>query len=247
MLRLASTPLLRSGGAWSLLGSRQLAPHTAGTRFSSNDVPPKNQDIPYARVRVVDPETGKPRPPQRLTDVLANLATTERPRPGGQPKVFVTEFAQLVAPPSDATDGYALVRLINKKDSVAREKEQRLKKAASRRASEEKEVQFAWNIGPGDLEHKIRKAHQDLERGVRVQLIFARKASGGMARDASTKQEQDALVTRVVEALSDVGKEWRVREYRKSMTTVYMQDPKRPIPHKSMLAAKEAAKTTTQS
>ncbi|KAH9175201.1 hypothetical protein EDB89DRAFT_2066993 [Lactarius sanguifluus] len=168
------------------------------SRFASNakDAHLINDDIPYAYVRVVDPVTRKPLPPQPLTEVINNLATELQPKKGsGAPKSFVTQYAQLVAPPSEATDGYALAQ-------------------ASRRASEEKEIQFAWGIGPADVQHKLRKRARNSRANV--------------------------LVDEVVEALADIGREWRIRDERRNMVAVYVQDLQRPIPHKSMLA-KQAA------
>ncbi|KAI0294867.1 hypothetical protein B0F90DRAFT_1927749 [Multifurca ochricompacta] len=173
---------------------------------------PINNDIPYAYVRVVDPETRKPLPPKLLTEVINDLAT------------------DMVAPPSEATDGYALVKLVDRREAATRERAQRLKAQASRRASEEKEIQFAWGIGAADVQHKLRKARQELSRGVRVQLVFVRKATGGAGRDSSTKEKQNMLVMQVVEALSDVAREWRVRDERKNMVVAYLQDLQRPIP-----------------
>jgi len=172
-----------------------------------------------------------------LTDVVSDLATESQPKQaGGPPQTFVTQFAQLVAPPSEVTGGYALVKIVNYREAAARSRAQRAKAQASRRATEEKEIQLAWGIGTADVQHKIRKARQELERGVRVQLVFARKATGSTGRDAGTKAKQTTLVTQVVEALADVGKEWRVRDERRNMVVIYLQDPRRPIPYKSMLA-----------
>ena len=223
-----------------------LRPLGPGFRFASNvkDSPLINNDIPYAYVRVVDPETRKLLPPKSLAEVVDNLATETQLKQGGPPKIFVTQFAQLVAPPSEATDGYALVKLVDRREAVAREKTQRIKAQASRRASEEKEIQFAWSIGVGDVQHKLRKARQELERRVRVQLVFARKATGGAERDSGTPAKQNALVEQVVEELADVGREWRMRDERRNMVVVYLQDHQRPIPHKSLLA-KQAIKQTS--
>lgn len=218
-----------------------------GPRFASNlkDTPLINNDIPYTYVRVVDPETRKPLPPKPLAEVVDSLATEIQPKQGvGSPKTFVTQFAQLVAPPSEATNGYALVKLVDRREAAAREKTQRIKAQASRRASEEKEIQFAWSIGAADVQHKLRKARQELERGVRVQLVFARKATGGAERDSGTRAKQNALVEQVVEELTDVAREWRLRDERRNMVVVYLQDYQRPIPHKSVLT-KQVAKQTS--
>ena len=231
-----------SGSRAVLLSShRQVFPpfFPFGSRFASGlkDTPPINNDIPYTYVRVVDPETRKPLPPRRLAEVVDNLATEVQPKQGGgPPKMFVTQFAQLVAPPSEATNGYALVKLIDRREAAAREKTQRLKAQASRKASEEKEIQFAWSIGAADVQHKLRKARQELERGARVQLVFARKASGGFQRDSGTRANQNGLVAQVVEELTDVAREWRIRDERRNMVVVFLQDHRRPIPHKSVLA-----------
>jgi translation initiation factor IF-3 len=214
-----------------------------GPRFASSlkGVPPINNDIPYTYVRVVDAETRKPLSPKLLSEVVDNLATEAQPKPGGgPPKIFVTQFAQLVAPPSEATGGYALVKLVDRREAATREKAQRIKAQASRRATEEKEIQFAWGIGAADVQHKLRKARQELERRVRVQLVFARKTGGGAERDSGTRAAQIELVTQVVEALADVGKEWRARDERRNMIVVYLQDSQRPIPHKSLFAKQPA-------
>jgi translation initiation factor IF-3 len=230
---------------------RQVSPvfFPFGPRFASDlkDTPPINNDIPYTYVRVVDPETRKPLPPRPLADVVNNLTTDIQPKQGdGPPKIFVTQFAQLVAPPSEATNGYALVKLVDRREAAAREKTQRLKAKASRKASEEKEIQFAWSIGAGDVQHKLRKARQELERGARVQLVFARKASRGSQRDSATSAKQNGLVAQVVEELTDVAREWRMRDERRNMVVVYLQDHQRPIPHKSVLA-KQATKQAVSS
>jgi len=215
-------------------------------RFASNlkESPLINNNIPYTYVRIVDLETRKPLPPQLLTDVVDNLAT-ESKQAGGPLQTFVTQFAQLVAPPSEATGGYALVKIVGRREAAARERAQRAKAQASRRATEEKEIQFAWGIGTADVQHKLRKARQELERGVRVQLVFARKTTGGTGRDAGTKAKQLTLVTQVIEALADVGKEWRVRDEQRNMVVIYLQDHHRPIPHKSMLAKLAATKAVS--
>ncbi|KAI0289528.1 hypothetical protein BC826DRAFT_1031718 [Russula brevipes] len=208
------------------------------SRLASNlkGTPLINNDIPYKYVRVVDPETRKPSHPRLLAEVVDNLATETQSKHGpGPSKIFVTQFAQLVALPSEATDGYALVKVIDRKEAAAREKSQRRKAQASRRATEEKEIQFAWGIGSADVQHKLRKARKELERGVRVQLVFARKATGGARRD-SRRETHDAFVTQVVDALVDVGKEWRMRDERREMVVIYLQDLQRPLPQKSMLA-----------
>ena len=220
-----------------------------GSRFASNlkGTPLVNNDIPYTYVRVVDPETRKLSPPRPLAEVIDNLATeVQSKQGGGPPKTFVTQFAQLVAPPSGATNGYALVKLVDRREAAAREKTQRVKAQASRKASEEKEIQFAWNIGVADVQHKLRKTRQELERGVRVQLVFARKGTGGPERDSGTRAKQNAFVAQVVEELTDVAREWRMRDERRNMVVVYLQDHRRSIPHKSLLA-KQATKQAVSS
>jgi hypothetical protein len=50
----------------------------------------------------------------------------------------------------------------------------------------------------------------------------------------------------VVEELIDVAREWRMRDERRNMVVVYLQDHRRPIPHKSVLA-KQATKQAVSS
>ena len=129
-----------------------------------------NNDITYTYVRVVNPETRKPLPPKPLAEAVDSLATEiQTKQGGGPPKTFITQFAQLIAPPSEATNGYALVKLVDRREAAAREKTQCIKAQASRRVSEEKEIQFVWSVtsvGVADVQHKLRKARQELERGV---------------------------------------------------------------------------------
>ncbi|KAH9963360.1 hypothetical protein BGW80DRAFT_1231322 [Lactifluus volemus] len=251
MLRLLSNPIFLRSSRIILFQDCQHAPPTFSAsrrRFASNtkDAPLVNNNIPYTHVRIVDPETRKPLPPKLLTEIIDNLPTEIQSKQGGVlPKVFVSQYVQLVAPPSQATGGYALVKLIDRKEEAARERAQRLKARESRKANEAKEIQFAWGIGPADIQHKLRKARQELSRGVRVQLLFARKATGGAQRDIGTKTKQNTLVTQVLEALGDVAREWRMRDERRDTVVVYLQDPQRPIPHKSMLARHAQMQTTS--
>ena len=244
MLRPLSNTIYFPGSRAVLFSSRRQVSLPFGLRFTSDlrNTHLINNDIPYKYVRVVDPETRKPLPPRPLAEVVDSLVTDVQPKQGGgPPKISVTQFAQLVAPPSEATNGYALVKIVDRREAAAREKTQRLKAHASRKASEEKEIQFAWSIGAADVQHKLRKARHELERGVRVQLVFARKASGGSERDSGTRGKQNGLVAQVVEELTDVAREWRMRDERRNMVVVYLQDHRRPIPHKSVLA-KQATK-----
>ncbi|KAI0069249.1 hypothetical protein BV25DRAFT_1773021, partial [Artomyces pyxidatus] len=180
----------------------------------------RDSKIPYKKVRVVDSETRKPGPPLPLADVLLML---KRQHPTKQDRTETTHYAEVVAPPSDATDGFALVRLYNKKEQMARAKAARHKLMETRKRIEYKEVQMTWNIAAGDFDHKMRKVRDEIARGYRVNLAFASKSG----QQSPSPQEMNAKITEAVDALQDVAREWMPRDRRRDVTVVFLQDKER--------------------
>lgn len=69
-----------------------------------------------------------------------------------------------------------------------------------------KVVQFTCGVARADLEHKLRKARRDLEKGYPVAIVVTK-------RNAPSQQQLVTFAGEIAEALSDAGKEWKEREF----------------------------------
>jgi len=77
-------------------------------------------------------------------------------------------------------------------------------------------VQLTWGVARADLEHKLRKAGRDLDKGYRVVVVVTVK--NGRHRPAS-RQELVAFADEISAALGEVAQEWKEREFTgRSMT-----------------------------
>ncbi|KAI0052630.1 hypothetical protein FA95DRAFT_1601674 [Auriscalpium vulgare] len=226
--------------ARGLLRARPPLANTLPRHYTAapNSTPLRNDNIPYKVVRVVDNETKKPGPPIPLKDVLALLRHPSDIKPK---KTVTTHYVEVVRQPSEDMDGFALVKLFDIKAQTARQRQQREHQRATRKLTEQKEVQLTWHIAGGDLEHKLRKVREEIASGYRVDLVFAPKSG----QQPLTPQKMDAKATEAVQALQDVAREWRERDKRrKNVCVVYLQDLHRPLPASSAKAMKQAASVT---
>ncbi|EPQ59677.1 hypothetical protein GLOTRDRAFT_34401 [Gloeophyllum trabeum ATCC 11539] len=165
--------------------------------------PPKNENIPHRTVRLVDPETSKLRPPAPLEEILASFSRK-------------THFLQLVSERPEP-----IVKLINKEE--ARRKRVQQRKAQLQNKMEEKEIQMTWGIASADLEHKLRKVRQELEKGNRVDLVYAPKKGQPLPSPAAREQR----VKETLDLLADIGKEWKPREQTARMIVIYLEKLKK--------------------
>ena len=84
---------------------------------------------------------------------------------------------------------------------------------------QEKEIQMTWGIGPSDLQHKMKKAREALEQGHRISIVYAPKKGQALPSPADMKQR----VEEAIEALSDIGQEWKTPDVRPQTTVIYMK------------------------
>ncbi|KAF9821011.1 hypothetical protein IEO21_00988 [Rhodonia placenta] len=168
---------------------------------------PRNHDIPYRLVRLVNPDTSALEPPAPLTEVIARLDNKK-------------EWVELVA-----TKPEPIVKIIKGSDAFNKVKAQQEKKR-EKRPREEKEIQLTWGISSGDLEHKLSKVREELEAGNRVNLVYAHKK--GHAKP--TPQEMEARVQETVDLLADMGSEWKPRGGSQTIAVVYLQGHNDPAP-----------------
>ncbi|KAN0097849.1 hypothetical protein V8E55_002295 [Tylopilus felleus] len=157
---------------------------------------PTDRHIPFAHVYVLDPTTHARSPTKhRLQDLL-----TVREERRGQPRRVVELVASTPEP---------VVRLTTRAEIEARYRTmRRAVAAAARTGAEPKEVQLSWGVAPGDVEHKMRKAKKDLEKGYRVAVVVTMKRG----QRTSGREALVAFADEIAETLVGVGKECKERE-----------------------------------
>lgn len=160
---------------------------------------PQNEEIPYRSVRLVDPDTGHLNPPALLKSVLQAVASK-------------THFLELVSENPEP-----IVRVICRKDRHEKLKEIKQKRKDSKR--EDKEIQLTWGVAAGDLQHKLKKVRQELQKGNRVSLVFAPKKG----QSPLSAAQMASKVQETVDSLADVGKEWKLRDVQKATTAIHFQ------------------------
>ncbi|KAI3323280.1 hypothetical protein HD806DRAFT_498695 [Xylariaceae sp. AK1471] len=153
----------------------------------------RDKAIPYQWVRVAD-ETGALSPPQRTESVLTSL-------PRGHSLV-------MVAPPPPPPPPSASDTPLQPSAAICRIVDAAAEKAAADAAAKEskklaqhtKTLEINWAIAPNDLAHKMKRLDEFLGKGMRVEILFARKRGSRVA----TREEWQALVERVKEAAANV-------------------------------------------
>jgi hypothetical protein len=88
-------------------------------------------------------------------------------------------------------------------------------------AFEQKEVQISWSSADGDLHHKLDIANNFLERGDRVQIVFAPKNSGSPS-DISPARK-DEMVALFEEGMDEYGVSWKDKEVTKTAVVLHWQ------------------------
>ena len=169
---------------------------------------PRNDEIKHPVVQLVDAETERLHPPVSLREILASLD-------------LKTHFVELVS-----VNPSPVVKIISKKDAFDRQKERKAKmRAATKNEIEQKEIQLTWGVASGDLAHKLKKVRQELEKGNRVDLVYAPKKGQRLP----TPDEMEARVQETLGLLQDVGKEWKEREVRRGVAAIHLQGTPMPV------------------
>jgi len=161
---------------------------------------PRNDNIDYRVVQIVDPETGRLNEPAELRDILASINRK-------------THFVELVN-----EEPNPIVKIKNKLEEYAWTRQRRAKiKAAN--AIQQKEVQMTWGVASGDLAHKLKKVRRELEKGNRVDLVYAPKKDQALP----SPQQIEERLRETVDLLADVGKEWRPRKIQRNIAIMSFQ------------------------
>ena len=157
-------------------------------RTYAGDARPRNEDIPFKYVKLVDPQTGHLTQSIPLIDVLNSRERNE--------KNVHLNAVELVSFKPDP-----IVKFINLKDEYVKKRAQQRKHAESSKARKEKEVQMTWQVAGGDMGHKLQKARDALLAGQRVVVAYTSKK--GQTR--LTPEEMKAKLDETLQRLQDVG------------------------------------------
>ncbi|CCM03973.1 uncharacterized protein FIBRA_06129 [Fibroporia radiculosa] len=218
-LGLVERPLGSSSGAVSFHNTALAYAKARANSKQKEKGHPRNNDIPFRVVRLVDPETARLSEPQPLANIIAGL---EQKR----------EWVELVA-----TDPDPIVKIIKSNILYNRLKAIQDKKRQNK-PREEKEVQVTWGVSENDLEHKLKKAQEELERGNRVNLVFATRKD----QPSLSPEEMAARVQESARFLAETGEEWKARDVTKHTTVVYLQGLTRPTSAPSATSAEPTKK-----
>ncbi|BGP15714.1 hypothetical protein JCM10213_006115 [Rhodosporidiobolus nylandii] len=183
-------PLARPPSARACPTCASLVPSSRPARrpFSTSRralLPPKKQaakgvirdeDIPHETVVVVDPTSKGLLPPSTVSSLLASLDRTR----------YAIQLA-------DASHDPPICRIIDKKGEYdkAREKkvkeQERAKTPQSAANQPPREVHFTWGVSAHDLDHKLKKGKEFLEKGGRILVCLADKSGSKVKASGEVK------------------------------------------------------------
>ncbi|KXJ92925.1 hypothetical protein Micbo1qcDRAFT_160793 [Microdochium bolleyi] len=164
-----------------------------------------NDDIPYQWVRIkLDNKTGEDGDgdgggggggssdnlgtPQRTDDVLRKLDL----------KRYRLVMLAPPPPPRAGEPSAAICKVVDREAEAARKTE--AKKEARKEKVNTKELEFNWAIAKGDMDTKLNRMAEFLRKGMRVEIMLAKKRG---SRVASMK-EAEQLVQHIRDAVADV-------------------------------------------
>ncbi|OWZ44644.1 hypothetical protein C356_03253 [Cryptococcus neoformans c45] len=186
-------------------------PRSRQTQPAAHPLSYRDSSIPHSVVRLIGPEGLHP--PQRLSSILSTYSTS-------------THTLTLVSVDAEERD---------------REKEKEEKSKVKRKISmEEKEVQVSWQSAKGDLGHKLEMAKGILEKGDRVQVVFANRRRA----EPVNERQKEEIVAMFEGTLEEVGKRWKEDDKNRGLWVLYYNplDSVRQEVEKKVLEAERVKK-----
>ncbi|OXB37090.1 hypothetical protein J007_03196 [Cryptococcus neoformans] len=186
-------------------------PRSRQTQPAAHPLSYRDSSIPHSIVRLIGPESLLP--PQRLSSILSTYSTS-------------THTLTLVSVDAEERD---------------REKEKEEKSKVKRKISmEEKEVQVSWQSAKGDLGHKLEMAKGILEKGDRVQVVFANRRRA----EPVNERQKEEIVAMFEGTLEEVGKKWKEDDKNRGLWVLYYNplDSVRQEVEKKVLEAERVKK-----
>lgn len=157
--------------------------------------------ISHRIVQLVDPETNQLLPAAPIHSIKYDKNTHE---------------LRLVA------DSPPVVKLVSLAEEAEKAKVLEVKLKMNRKiAFEEKEVQISWSSADGDLHHKLDIANSFLERGDRVQIVFAPKNSGSPSDISQARKNE--MISLFEEGMEEYGVAWKDKETTKTAVVLHWQ------------------------
>ncbi|KAJ6567376.1 hypothetical protein DFH09DRAFT_457936 [Mycena vulgaris] len=133
-----------------------------------------------------------------------------------------------------------VVKIIDKKQALAWQKDVKARRRVSTRRNLRKEVQLTWSSEKSDLEHKIARVRSYLEIGARVDVVFSTKPN----TDPPAAKVMQQKLQDTAEMMADVSTEERPVEWRRNFAVIHLRgivDPNRKLtPEQVQLVADEA-------
>jgi translation initiation factor IF-3 len=154
-----------------------------------------DEDIPHVEVNYID-EAGTFQGLRSVREILSSIDRATH---------------RLVCINPNTTNETLIVKQISKENIILYDKKSR-ELAKERRKKKKmqvvKTVEVSWAIDPRDLEHKVRKVKELLEKGFRVEITVGTKK--GMAKQ--TLERMDELLEDIRQECEVVGREWKEAE-----------------------------------
>lgn len=169
----------------------------------------RDRNIPYRMVHLVD-ESGSLGPSTPLAHIIASIDSK-------------THFVELVADNTECP----IVKIKGKQEVFQKQKEWNKKQRVVASSNVQKEIQMTWGVESGDLGHKLKKARKELEKGNKVELVFAPKQN----QKAPSPAIMDSRVKEVMGKMVDVAREWLPRKMENGVAVLYLrslEEVKRP-------------------
>lgn len=81
---------------------------------------------------------------------------------------------------------------------------------------------MTWNVDSADLQHKLKKVRDGLEKGQRIDVVIAPKARQPVPRP----EEMEARMQEIVDLIGDIGEEREARKLERRIAIIRMQRTK---------------------
>lgn len=172
---------------------------------------PRDATIPHRVVQLVSATDNSLGPPVDLASILSSY----------NPQTHTLTLVSQDPP---------IVKLVEKREAQLKMKatEDKARKRRAR-AMETSELQVSWESARGDMEHKVALARGILERGDRLELVFAHKKGArgqGLLAGAKLEAARQAALELFETELESVGKQWKDPLVTQSMTALYYEPSK---------------------
>jgi translation initiation factor IF-3 len=160
----------------------------------------RDRDIPHRIVHLVS-EEGILGPPTPLSHLLASIDPH-------------THFLELVN-----ENPKPVVKIRDKQEQVKKEKEWKKRQKEVASSNVQKEIQMTWAVEPADLVHKLNKARKEVEKGNRVELVFAPKVN----QRAPSPAIMDARMKNAAVKIAEFAREWKSRKVEHGIGIFYLK------------------------